>query len=248
MGYLLKARTGNIRAAETDYLIEPTRNVRRSGYGGIFLHGSGAPNEWADPLSYESSKLAANIAAAGIPCVAGTMSGQAWGNDAEVTDVGNAFDYLVAETGVPDTKVFLIGASMGGVAMIRWANANPTKVAGIVGIIPLTNLAYFYANNIGGAGAQIGTAWGVTYPAALPAGSDTQAMAASLAGIPGRIYYSGSDATIRPVDSTGFASAAGWTATNLGTLGHSENTIGQLVDLGAGHSAEVIDFLKANGA
>lgn len=251
MGYVLNFQRGNIRSGEYDYIFTPTRDVRRPAgkYGCVVVHGSGAPLEYVDVLAYESAKLAGHIAHAGIPVIGAEMSKQAWGNDASQTDIGNAITRLAAQTGAPSTKVCLVGVSMGGLTALRYAINNPTKVACVVGIIPLTNLVYMYENNVGGSQAEIATAWGVTAPAALPTNADIQSQA-DLLTVPTKLYYSGSDATIRPVDTTGFASAAGTpiTPVNVGTLGHSEDTIGQVNDRASGSASEVIDFLKANGA
>lgn len=239
--YALNITTGKIKAGQYEYLWVPNRITSDTGL--VLCHGSGQPYEYALLTNSGSTQIPAWAAWSGIPCVAAEMDDQAWANDSAMADVDAAISYMASTTGVRSDRVLILGASMGGATAIRYTLNNPSKVAACVGIIPLTNLVGFYNNNVGGAQPQIATAWGVTAPAALPAAADIQSQAANLA-VPTQLYYSGSDATINPADTTAFAAAAGITPVNVGTQGHSEGTISDAVNQGGGQLGAILSFFN----
>jgi pimeloyl-ACP methyl ester carboxylesterase len=240
---------GNVRANEYDTVWKPNRQRPSGKYGVVLIHGSGESTEFVDPSKQYSNQLPAWLAWSGIPCVAAEMSGQSWATDPSQVDVDSAITWLNAVCGTPTTKVHLVCVSMGGAVGLRYAENNPTKVASYTGILPLLNLNSAYTTNYGGLRSAIGTAWGVTYPTALPAGAAIDTGAAALNGVvPSRVYYSSSDATIDPTVTQAVATSMGATTTNLGTNGHSEASIGDAIARGGGGFAEVISFLLANGA
>lgn len=100
--------------------------------------------------------------------------------------------------------------------------------------------------------AATASATGVTIKVltALPAASNFLGNAAAMSAIPSKWYYSASDAYIVPGDVTAFATAVGGTAVSAdpGAFGHTDATVGEVVDRGPGAAQEIIDFLKANGA
>lgn len=244
--------TDCVRVGERDYIFKPGRQRPAGKFGVVLLHGSGAPIQYASVASWASGALAGLIAQAGIPCIAAEMSGQAFGNDAAMTDIGNAINYLAAQTGVPSTKIHVIGISMGAYTGLRYAANNVSKVASFTGIIPLCDLDYIYQGNVGGLRAQIGTAWGVTYPTALPAGAIISSSAAALNGVvPSQMYYSTVDALIPTAQVTTMGTTIGASPVTAvdSTYGHNEGSIQAAVDLGgAGTAQQIINFLIANGA
>lgn len=250
-GYKLTTGFGNITAGEYDNVWAPT--VRRSGYGVVLLHGAGASQEFVDVTRLHSIRTPSWLGWAGIPMVAGEMGGDTFASD--VTMVDDAIDWMGAVMPDLDTsKVHLIGISMGGAVGLRYAIENPSRVASYTGVIPLLNIQSAYTTNYGSLRAQIEAAWGVTYPAALPAGAAIHTGAAALNGvIPSRVYYAGNDTVIDPAVTQAVAATMGATAVDLGTNGHSEASLadwiarGSAGDPGAG-LAEQIAFLIANGA
>lgn len=249
-GYKLSYSRDRIRAGETDQLLTPFTIRGADKYGVMALHGATAPDNFCIGTRWQSSKIVSHIAHAGIPVVAGKMSGDAFANPNNQTDMTNALP-LLAQAGCSTSKVHLLGISMGGLSAIQWAGNNISKVASIQGIIPATSIDRIYQTNAGGLRASVGTAWGVTYPTPLPAGADLSAeMAAILsAGIPVRLHYTSSDTFI---DTTGLLSDAalmGATTVDLGgTDDHSEKTIGRFNALGAGDSSDYINWIKGLGA
>lgn len=251
-GYSVSTRVGNVRSGETDSLFTPIKKRPAGKYGVVLLHGSGAPQQYTAVQSWASVALAARIASAGIPCVSATMSGQAFGNDNAMTDITSAIDYMGAQLGTPTSKVHLIGISMGAYTGLRYAVNNTAKVASFTGIIPLCDLNYIYQNNIAGLRPQIETAWGVTYPAALPSGAIISSSAAALNGaVPSQLFYSTADALIPTSQVTTMGATIGANPVQAvdSTAGHNEPSIQKAVDLGgAGTTKTIIDFLLANGA
>lgn len=249
--YTAISSIGNIQAGETDYLWLPGEKRGANKYGVVLLHGAGAPNNFMDATRLGSLTLPAWLAMAGIPVVAGQMGGDTFANDTAMTRINSAITYLSANAGVPSTKVILIGASMGGALALRYASLNPSKVAAIVGIIPLTNINTIYQSNAGGLRAAIGTAWGVTYPTALPAGANLPVLASALNGVvPSRLYYSDADALIPYADVLAMASIAGSEAIEYDPTnsGHTETTIGAVQNRGNGFASEIIEYIKRYGA
>lgn len=249
-GYLLDYSAVRIRAAEADYLFRPFTIRGPSNYGVIACHALNSHNEFADTNFWQSAKIAGHIAHAGIPLVAGTMSGNSWANDASMTDMDNALT-LLAESGCSTGKVHLFGVSMGCTQALRWAGQNPTLVASIEGLLPATDIDRLYQSDAGGTRASIGTAWGVTYPTALPAGADLTATYATIDAnnIPVRLHYSTNDGVIDPADVIADAALMGATAISMGAAGgHGEIPIGVFNALGSGNSSDYITFLQTNGA
>jgi alpha-beta hydrolase superfamily lysophospholipase len=68
--------------------------------------------------------------------------------------------------------VVLIGSSMGATAALTWAANHRADTACVVGWIPAVDLQAIRVADTGGLRASIDTAYGVTYPASLPAGTD----------------------------------------------------------------------------
>lgn len=219
------------------------RTPRAGKRGVILCHGAGAGNEYLDATGQVSSvRLAAAIAAAGIACIAGLMDGDTWANDTAMTDVDNAWTSLQSTAGVASDKVCVIGVSMGGAVALRWAMTRAGKAACVVGIIPASDISDIYTNNRGTYQASIATAWGVTAPAALPAGANLPAQAVAGA-FPYQAYYSSADMIVIPSTVTTLATALGGTATIVDTTaGHSDATVGK-VDI-----PTVVQYLVRNGA
>jgi dienelactone hydrolase len=244
MRAMYEVRTGgsNISPGDADYLFLPRKIRGSSKYGVLLLHGAGAPDQFIHPARPGSAEIPMRLAAVGIPCLAGTMSGDGFANPETVGDVGTAITYLSSAAGVPSTKVHIVGISMGGALGMKYAQTNPSKVASFTGIIPLCDINDIYVNNKGGLQAAIGTAWGVTYPTALPAGANLYTNAASMASVPSRLYYSDADALITPSSVTTMGTAMGAQLVQEYDMGNVPGGISGL------RWSALIEFLIANGA
>lgn len=252
--YVLSYSLNRIQAAEFDQIWFPG-NVRGK-YGVILCHGLGANDQFASQTKAHSPILAASLASAGFACIAGTMAGDSFGNNTSMARMTSAHTALagVAAGTFNGTKVHLVAISMGACLAIRWAKENPDKVASITLLIPTASIINTYNGNVGGLRASIEAAWGVAFPASLPADADLVAHAAVIkaAGIPARIYYSDTDAVIPVADINALATAMGAEKFSADPLnfGHSEATIGEI---GLYSSVEgkrwkhVLDFMRKNG-
>lgn len=241
-GYSMVHSVSRVVTGETDQIWSP-RSPRAGTCGVILPHGSGAPQEFIDLNTQPSSvKLAAGLASAGMPCISGEFGGQKWGNilteiDAAWTALKSAYPLMRTD------KVCIVGVSMGAAGAAYYSQTFPDKVAAVVGLIPLWDLVAFYQADVGGSAAQVGTAWGVTSPAPLPAGADIAANASLAAGIPTLAGYSTVDTTVLPAWVTAYTAAVGGTATVTDTTaGHSDAAVGGMP------ISTIAQFLVANGA
>lgn len=204
------------QAAETDMLLNEQR-AHVSGRGCLLFGGRGQDTErvLADA---DAVRLALAITDAGVPtfhAAYGNVVG--WGNDAMLTRAGTARTYQQTAQGVATDKVVLVGISMGTVAALRYAKANPTLVSGIALILPLPDIQYVYDNNLLGFQAEVGTAYG-----ARPSDAQTPARNASsytTQSVKG--WYSTDDPIATPTQWTAFATAAGAASVSLGAAGHT---------------------------
>lgn len=165
--YSTSYQVGNIKAGNYDLIGMPgTQRRPTTRYPAVLIHGSGGTAaSFAYALNYGSNALAANLAlTGGIPWMASDNDLQAWGNDAAMADIDTQIGYLSSHLGTPAGKAVLVGGSMGGLTALRYAILNPRKVGAVIGIIPLTDLKYFYNANQYGTAAEIATAWGVAAP------------------------------------------------------------------------------------
>lgn len=232
-------------SSEITYLWVP--NVQRANTIPVILsHGATAPDNFAKISWPKTSALVAAIASAGIPCIAHYQNGDKWANDTVMSRIDGMLAYVSSKTGCRSDKSHQFGISMGGGAAIRYTALNVDKVASLCANIPMSNMTAMYTNDLpAGARAGIGTAWGVTYPTALPAGTNLPGLAVNIksAGIPSIFNYSTIDAYIVPSDVQTIATAAGGTAVAIdNTYGHADGTIGN-VDVN-----DYIKFLVANGS
>lgn len=216
----------------------------RGGYGVILAHGAGAPFEFTDLAAQPASvKLAAAIASAGIPCIAGPFGSDAWGNDTAQAKMEAARLELPNHVpGLVTSKILLLGVSMGAGAVARYSINNPSLVAGVVGIIPAFDYAYEWAN-VPAVRASMGAAWGVTYPTPLPVGADNLTNCAAAVGIPLLAGYSTADTTVPAAGVIAYTDAVGGTKLVISTtLDHSDALVALMP------AATVIQFLSTNGA
>lgn len=112
---------------------------------------------------------------------------------------------------------------MGVTAALNYAADNPGDVCCIVGFIPAVDLDALRDGNVGGSRAGIDTAYGVSYPAALPAGSNPADRVEELAGVPIQLWVASDDTT--SVNAAFFAEDTGAEIHDVGTLGHDNDSL-----------------------
>lgn len=142
-----------------------------------------------------------------------------WGNATARSRIDDALRWIRARNGTDEPAV-LIGASMGAAAALSWANTHTSDVACVIGIIPAVDLEAIRTANTGSLRAPIDTAYGVTYPAALPAGSNPVDMT-NLDSIPVQLWTASDDA-VSANAATGLPNAE---IHNVGALGHTDAAV-----------------------
>jgi hypothetical protein len=241
-GYTAVSAVGRVTPGEQDTIWTP-RTPRTGTCGLILLPGSGNPRSYMDNIIQPASfKLAAAMAGVGIPTITCDFGGNSWANDATMTAITNAWTTLKAAFPAMRTdKVCLLGGSMGGGAVARWSQLNPSSTACVVGLIPAFDLRYEF-ENIPGIAPAFRTAWGMGGADPFPATADNAANYAAAAGIPLLAGYASNDTTVPPAPIVAYAQSVGGTAINLGALGHTDAAIGAMP-----HDT-VAQFLVAHGA
>lgn len=238
--YRTTMRLSRLRSLEPDWRCEPNE-VDTTTYPVVACHptGPGAWSSWISPSTRAQAALPGALAMAGVASMGGWMGGDMFGNTTAMDSIEAARLSLGGIPGVDNSKIHLIGVSQGAQTSIRYAGLNPSKVASWCGIIPLADINAVYNADRLGLRASIGSAWGVTYPTALPATASpaTHAPAIVSAGIARRIYRSPSDAAVLPAEVDALASALGITPISVEgpqIPGHTEDTVRQAALYGGG--------------
>lgn len=232
------------KASENDYQLKPKSGAEAAGRAVLFCHGAGGVA--ADPADTTKVGTFPLFQAIGrrYPLLSTDWGGPlTWGNAAEQAAVETGRVFAGTAMGSVVDKVHLIGISMGGQSVLQYARTNPTKVKSISLMIGAPDIDYIYQNDVGSSRAGIGTAWGVTYPTALPAGALLINDATSWDAIPVKAWYVTDDIFTPTASLTNLiASMALGSAVSLGALGHTEAAIAAIP------VADVLAFLDANDA
>lgn len=232
---------GTFTASEKWRALIPTHPSSPPKRAIIYCHqnGANANSLNAGALYYEfaAERLRTHI-------VAGDFAGTStWGNDASKDALGDMVDLLLASStsGVANVnagclrsasdKVCLYGGSMGILPALNYMQENPSKVAVVVGVIPVIALDAAHDANperFTNAAATIEAAYGGTagYNAAIASHDPSQNTAAIAAtGVPIHLWYSSTDTLVLPAEVEAFASAVGATCTlhSMGAVGHTFN-------------------------
>jgi len=230
-----------------EYHVELTPKVKPSTpkHAVVNLHGAGGTGltvlGW---LGDGKPGTPTYVAQAGYSAIAADAGGtQTWGNQAAIDGAERSYGRSQALPGVKAGKVFLIGASMGGLSALNWAAANPNRVAGVALIIPVINPNDVKVNDRGGYASLVNTAHGGTYDEATMGSTKnprTMAAAGKFDDIPILIFYGLTDDVCVPAEAVGFAADAGPNTT--------------LIPLDSGHdflsytsvdNQEIIDFFDS---
>lgn len=223
-------RTGRVTAAVKDSILRPCDLTPAPP---VILFGHGASGDCTATIGTglpAVGTLCASLAASRYMVACPTVT-ELWGNATDRTRRTAMRTYAQANGGRAG-KVPLIGLSMGFASSALWAYNNPTLTSCIVGVIPAIDKQAIRVGDSIGQRAVIDAADGVTYPAALPSGTNPNAdpARAVLATIPQLLFYSSDDTTPSPTTGASenieaYAAATGATLVNLGALGHSNAAI-----------------------
>lgn len=162
-------------------------------------------------------------------CVVAPNVTDLFGNATAMTRISDAITWGRANLPCTTGPVAIVGASNGAIAGIQYLRQNPTLVAAVVTLICPVDLNNIRVNDISSLRASIDTAWGVTYPAALPAHADPLTDVAAYAAVGAKVqqWISTND----PLDNattghteTGFAANIGAEAHSAGAVGHAETS------------------------
>lgn len=163
---------------------------------------------------------------------AGTTQRDGYGNANTLARLADHKTFAQGATGGARTgKLVFVGLSMGWAACVNYARNNPANVAGMVGLLPLSDTDDVRINDRLSLRSDIDAAAGVTYPTALPAGMNPTT--ASYSGVtmpPSTVYYATDDVTIIPSTVTTLAGIIGSTTHSLGASGGHTNASIAAVD------------------
>lgn len=227
---------GVYRAGENHVFLRPRMWKAAGSKPGIIAtpgRGAGAGQPTAVPYFGHVTEA---LAAAGFPVLAiqGGASLYAWGSPDSVAAVEAGRVYLEAQ-GAPAGGVFLLGISMGNLALLNWGRAHPTLVKAYAGAIPAVDLAQHYsANTPSNAATEITTAYG----GAPPASSDPRQNPGEITW-PMRLYTSSDDPSTPPAWAASFATAVGSNAALVDTGAHGHSPL--WVD-----ASDVVSFFSSN--
>lgn len=227
---ITKLRVGNVFAGENDMTIS---SGQRSGqfYACIYVHGAEAgPGcyDWMTASQYRWPVFRNVADTCGLVGVSADIGGNAtWGNATVQSRLDAAFNYSQTLPGVKLGKVVLVAQSMGGVSSLVWAKNNASKVACVVGVIPITNLTHMWSSSP--YTDAINAAYGGAYSeATYGANFNPVTFAASLAGVKGQLWVGATDNWARPIDALAVSAAAPTIQTIQVTGDHAESTIGNI--------------------
>lgn len=193
-----------------------------------------------DPPSPHSALFTHLVAECGLTLIAVDV-GNTWGSATASARIEQV-RVFAGSLGAATDKIVLLGISMGHLTAMAYRRDYPTRVAGVVGVMPACDLNDIRTNNRASSQESIDAAWNVTFPAPLPAGADPTANAATLAGIPWAGFYSTGDTVVLPATVTTFASLMNGTTEVSGNADHGD---GIMPSVSVG---DVVAALVANGA
>lgn len=220
---------GRIHAAERDMVAVPAE-YSGDNYACIMVHGveaTGGAWDWMTASPYRWPIVRTLVDSCSLCTISADLGGSAtWGNDILLSRMDEAFAFTQTLSQVKKGKVILVGQSMGGLAMLNWARANPEKVAAVVGVIPVTNMNTAVAQ---GFSVEIGAAYGGSYSDALHGDRhNPHVFSSQLAGIPGQLWVGQTDAIAKVADAAVVSDGAASIQTIVMPGSHSESTLGAI--------------------
>lgn len=143
-----------------------------------------------------------------------------WGNSTQRANMTTAVNALQSDGWFQADPIHLYGGSAGGVCVLQWALANPSRVRSICLNITPVDLQSAYDRDVLGLQSSIDTAYG-----GRPGDEDNPALRADeLTEIPMIVFYSSSDTVGLPAESEAFIAASGAIGVDMGDVGHNWDT------------------------
>jgi hypothetical protein len=252
VSYYTSRGSNAYRASEIHQLIAGTAYKPSATQRGIiFCHGVGGDwSTWTQAAVVDKVKA---VAEAGYPVIscdlsAAAYSGANWGNADHIDAIDDAWEYAKTTFGFKTDKVGLLATSMGVAGALAWAAANLTECFAVAGMIPVLDVNDIYVNDKGSLRAGIGTAYGITHPAAMSTSAEapmsahdpTQFGSTALNGLPVRLWTASDDtiASTTAAATTWAGKGATLTVTDLGAVGHAATSVS---------ASQVVQFLDDNG-
>lgn len=195
-----------------------------NGVGGVVIcHGRSGVAAHGATATSQGFPCAQAFAAQGPTLYPDLAGATTWGNDASQTKLGDAITYLQGTLGAKAGKVGLVAISMGALPALNYALANPTQIAAIALLIPVTDLQYIYDNDAAIA-TECDTAYtnAAGFAAAVATHDPNQNTAAFVAtAIPVKMWRSSDDTTAWTARQDAYATAIGCAKVDLGAVGHT---------------------------
>lgn len=201
----------------------------------VYCHGAAQNAEEACRYGARSTLTA--LARAGFTTAAVTLT-ELWGNATARSRIANTASWLRTNRGAAGPAV-LIGSSHGAACALTYAAENPGDVLAVVGLIPVVDLDDVRDNDLAGKRDEIDAAWGVTYPAALPAGANPADRTGDFASLAIQLWVASDDTIARPTPAQTFATATNADLQDLGALGHTDEA------MAAVDAAAILAFIEA---
>ncbi len=183
------------------------------------------------------TRICATLAVNGFYGLGGDFGGPTtMGNDVELAAMEGAVDSLLASGNCASDKVILIGASMGMLSISRYAMEHPTKVAGMVGLIPAIDIEDLRTRDALGTRSMINTAWSLPVGSYIGGSDQTpvptrgkpldSANLAAVAAIPTPLWGASDDTVATAAAVAAYAAARANVVThNVGALGHTDAAV-----------------------
>lgn len=219
--------TGVYAPAEIHYLIRPGRGWNRRII--LWHHGAGGETlaiVTGNAARLNSIALVRRLVSAGYSLMSCDFGGaNTFGNDTAMSRITDAVTYA-GTLGYDTDKVGLWGESMGHMNVYNWAHRNPTKVAAIIGMIPLCDAQAVYDGDIGGLASDMDAAYGGNW-AGNASTRDPKQILGIVSGLNWRIYYASDDPLVPAADAVALAAALGKSsqAFNMGPGGHDDDPV-----------------------
>lgn len=186
-------------------------------------------------ISTAYPRLQAWLADCGWPIVTPDLAGDTACNDTGTTRVGEARTWIQASPqSAKSGKVILLGWSEGGGTAMKYALDNPTNVAAMILLQPLSDLQDVVTNNRGGFASLVNAAYSGGYSdATYGAAHNPKLFASTLAAsnIPAWVAYATDDTVVIPTSVASVVTSLGSTATVglTSTGGHGDTFLNKLL-------------------
>lgn len=195
----------------------PAATPRR---GVMFVHGAGSTSLYCiAPTGSQSTVTNTIVDRGGHPGIAQDLGGlETWGNNTAREHMDLTYERQQVVQDVKDEKVFLMFGSMGGITSLNWTALDPSKVAGIIGVIPVINPNDIQLNNWWNYGPSIDAAYDGDYQESIYGSTSnphTMSLTGIYAGIPMLFFYGLTDDLCRPQFCEEFAARANATGGNV---------------------------------